>query len=128
MGGGASKATIFPETVTVVPSTSQQGRGQIGPSFMEAMDQYGNKCFTGIVAKKYLLAAGLAPDMVEKVFEDRECLKKFKDVVAKAVLSWAKDNNATMYSHWFQPLGSELYRQGQTGQVRHEAAHCGSEP
>jgi glutamine synthetase len=34
------------------------------------------------------------------------------------VLNWAIDNGATVYCHWFQPLGSSGFRHGQTGQVQ----------
>lgn len=37
--------------------------------------------------------------------------------VAAAVLEWAKDHGATMYTHCFQPLGSGMVRLGQMGQV-----------
>jgi len=119
MGGGVSKAaSVAPETVmTVNPAQSRQGRAQIGPNFMGSMDSYGTKCFNGIVAKKYLLAAGLPAGLEEKVFEDKELLVKHKETVAKAVVKWAQDNDASMYTHWFQPLGSEMTRQGMTGQV-----------
>jgi glutamine synthetase len=34
------------------------------------------------------------------------------------VLEWAIDNGATVYCHWFQPLGASGLRHGQTGQVQ----------
>jgi glutamine synthetase len=34
------------------------------------------------------------------------------------VLSWAKDNGASVYTHWFQPLGSSGVRHGLTGGVQ----------
>ena len=40
------------------------------------------------------------------------------DKVAAAVLAWAQENGASVYCHWFQPLGSSLVRHGQTGQVQ----------
>jgi glutamine synthetase len=38
--------------------------------------------------------------------------------VAAAVLEWAKDNGASSYCHWFQPLGSSILRHGLSGQVQ----------
>ena len=32
--------------------------------------------------------------------------------VASAVLDWARDNGASVYTHWFQPLGSSGVRWG----------------
>jgi glutamine synthetase type III len=37
--------------------------------------------------------------------------------VAAAVLDWAKDNGASTYCHWFQPLGAGGVRHGQSAQV-----------
>ncbi len=34
------------------------------------------------------------------------------------MLDWALRNNATLYCHWFQPLGSSGLRHGMTGQVQ----------
>ena len=39
------------------------------------------------------------------------------DVVASAMLDWAKDNGASVYVHWFQPMGASGFRHGQSGQV-----------
>ena len=40
------------------------------------------------------------------------------DKVAAAVLHWGLDNGASVYCHWFQPLGSGIVRHGQTAQVQ----------
>lgn len=37
--------------------------------------------------------------------------------VAAAVLEWARSHNASVYCHWFQPLGAAGVRHGQSGQV-----------
>ena len=34
------------------------------------------------------------------------------------MLAWAKDNGASVYCHWFQPLGASLVRHGQSAQVQ----------
>jgi len=118
MGGGASKATIYPDTVTIKSAPANtDGRPQLGPNFCKSIDEYGSKVFTGSVAAKYLMQAGLPGGLEVKVFDDRALLAQHKDTVAKAINMWARDNNASMYSHWFQPLGSEIVRQGGTGQV-----------
>jgi len=117
MGGGASKATVYPDTVTVKSEPATQGRSQLGPNFITAMDSYGSLVFQGAVAKKYLQQAGLPAGLEEKVFDDKSLLMTHKDTIAKAVVKWAQDNGASMYAHWFQPLGSEMMRQGCTGQV-----------
>ena len=118
MGASSSKATVYPENVTVKSDGATDGRGQIGPKFSKHLGHYGGKMFSGVVAKKYLMAAGLPVGLQDKVFDDRALLNAHKDTIAKAVVQWAKDNEATMYSHWFQPLGSEIVRQGCTGQVK----------
>ena len=37
--------------------------------------------------------------------------------MAAAVLDWARDNGASVYCHWFQPLGAAGVRHGQSAQV-----------
>jgi glutamine synthetase len=32
-------------------------------------------------------------------------------------MEWGKENNATVFTHWFQPLGATGVRHGMTGQV-----------
>ena len=34
------------------------------------------------------------------------------------MLDWARDNNASLYCHWFQPLGAAGLRHGQSAQVQ----------
>jgi len=38
--------------------------------------------------------------------------------VAAAVQNWATDRGATVYTHWFQPLGATEVRLGMSGQVQ----------
>lgn len=40
------------------------------------------------------------------------------DAVAAAVLDWSRDNGASVYCHWFQPMGSSGVRHGLAGQVQ----------
>ena len=97
--------------------TSNQDARGLGPKFAREMHQYGENCFSGAVARKYLIEAGVPADKCESVFEDSALLLEYKDVVAMAVLAWAKEREATMFTHAFQPLGSEGVRAGSTGQV-----------
>jgi len=108
---GAAFFAAIPEV------SSGQDTKKLGPKFAREMHQYGENCFTGAVAKKYLLDAGIPADKVEAVFEDAALLGEYKDQIASAVLAWAKEREATMFTHAFQPLGSEGVRAGSTGQV-----------
>ena len=69
--------------------------------------------FKGAIAAPYLKAQGLLPD----VLDDPNWTKKHADKVAAAVAAWCRSKNASMVTHWFQPLGSAGVRRGQTGQV-----------
>ena len=83
-----------------------------GPATTEG---YGACCFRGAVAEKYLNKYGESAKLLEdKTWVESE-LKA--DVVAKAVLDWAVDNGASVYCHWFQPMGSSGVRHGNSGQV-----------
>ena len=55
-----------------------------------------------------------------QVFENCDVLAKYADHVANAVSDWASERDATMYTHIFQPMGSEAVRHGMSGQV-HQA-------
>jgi len=88
-----------------------------GPVFARRMDEYGQRCFAGSVAKKYLTFAGVPPEIHSKIWYDAELFVEHKDQIAAAVLQWAKEHEATMFTHQFQPLGSEGVRAGSTGQV-----------
>jgi len=76
---------------------------------------YGAACFRGAVAEKYLSKYGESA----KLLEDQDWVKSElkADVVAKAVLDWAVENGASVYCHWFQPMGSSGVRHGNSGQV-----------
>eukprot|EP00961_Rhodomonas_salina_P040106 539091-Rhodomonas_salina.1 len=75
--------------------------------------QYGSRVFTGAVADKYLKMQGEKGD----ILKDPSWVKTKADKVAAALMQWGKDNNATVYTHWFQPLGANGVRPGMTGQV-----------
>ena len=80
-----------------------------------SLEGYGQHLFKGAVAAPYLKKVGLPENTLDghKWTTDGNA-----DKVAAAVLEWAKDNGASVYCHWFQPLGSAGVRHGQTGQVQ----------
>ena len=83
--------------------------------FAASLEGFGDHLFKGSVAAPYLAKHGLSKDTIEigKWPSDGTA-----DKVAAAVLDWAKDNNASVYCHWFQPLGASGLRHGQSGQVQ----------
>jgi len=80
------------------------------------IEGYGAHAFTGSVADEYLTAAGLPSGTLNdhKWTTDPAAADK----VADAVLSWAVDNGATSFCHWFQPVASSGVRHGLSGQVQ----------
>ena len=42
------------------------------------------------------------------------------DIVASALLDWGRENNATIVTHWFQPMGSGDVRHGMSAQVHNQ--------
>lgn len=79
------------------------------------MDEYGKHLFKGAVAAPYLEKQGLAKDTLENF---SWTTNGDADKVAAAVLNWAQDNDATTYTHWFQPLASSGFRHGLTSGVQ----------
>jgi glutamine synthetase len=71
--------------------------------------------FKGAVAAPYLKKQGLAADTLSS---STWCSDGKADAVAAAVLDWARDNGASVYTHWFQPMGSSGVRHGLTGGVQ----------
>lgn len=80
-----------------------------------SLDGFGNHVFRGSIAAPYLKAAGLSEDTIEKANWNKD---GSSDKVASAVLEWAKDNGASVFCHWFQPVGAASVRHGLTGQVQ----------
>ena len=78
-------------------------------------ESFGKKSFKGSVATKYLEVQGLPANTLDT---PQWVTNGNIDKVAAALLCWAKDNNATLYCHWFQPLGAALLRHGQSAQVQ----------
>jgi len=83
------------------------------PTFTESADEFGENVFAGAVAGKYLSKHGLPMNLLE----DHSWTRTHADEVAAAVLDWAKDHNASVITHWFQPKGTTGVRHGHTGQV-----------
>ena len=83
-----------------------------GPASLKG---FGEHCFYGSVAEKYLGKQGVKYDHFTAGMWVHE--PEVADKVAAAVLEWAKDNGANTYCHWFQPMCA-TQRHGQTGQVQ----------
>merc|ERR1719331_1709206 len=83
--------------------------------FMASVDEYGSHCFKGEVANKYLAKQGLPAGLLN----DSKWTESAKtaDGVAAAIMEWAGDKGASVFTHWFQPLGASGVRLGMTGQV-----------
>jgi glutamine synthetase len=103
--------------------------------FAASLEGFGQNLFKGAVAAPYLKAQGLSTDILEShawtTDGNAEKVRSFDRgpfalqaltfeiclQVAAAVLEWAKENDATMYTHWFQPMSGSGLRHGLTGQV-----------
>jgi len=72
---------------------------------------FGSLSFSGANADKYLRRHGLSADTLKT----SAWVEKDSDKVAAAILDWAKDNGASCYTHWFQPMGASGFRHGQAG-------------
>jgi glutamine synthetase len=92
---------------SAVPATASR-------AFSANFDGYGDHLFKGKVADKFLAKQGVAAGAMD----DPSWTTTIPDQVAAAVLDWAKSHNASVYCHWFQPLGSSGVRHGLAGQVQ----------
>lgn len=81
-----------------------------------SLEGYGKHLFKGAVAAPYLEAAGLSKGTLDSADWTRDAATA--DKVANAVAAWARDNGASVYCHWFQPLAASGVRHGGTGQVQ----------
>jgi glutamine synthetase len=86
-----------------------------GQDFIASMDTYGTNVFKGAVADKYLEKHGLPKGFLNDPSWTRN--PESANTVARAVLDWAKDRGASIFTHWFQPQGSTGVRLGLSGQV-----------
>ena len=80
-----------------------------------SVEGFGDHCFKGAVAKKYLQKYGESDKLLDDPTWPQQEGKA--DIVAKAVLDWATDNGASVYCHWFQPMASSGVRHGLSAQV-----------
>lgn len=78
----------------------------------------GKQVFKGAIAKPFLESRGLKANVLETTDWVHDGV--MADKVAGAVLDWARSNDASVYCHWFQPLGSTSVRHGQSSQVQNQ--------
>eukprot|EP01041_Mallomonas_annulata_P007147 gene7147-14548_t len=79
-----------------------------------SLEGYGQHLFKGAVAAPYLEKQGLPKNTLDGTTWTTD---GNVDKVAAAVLEWARDNGASVYCHWFQPIGSSGVRHGMSAQV-----------
>jgi len=85
-------------------------------SSYDMLNGYGKHLFKGSVANKYLSQVGLPAGTIETGNWHKN--KAQSDKVATAVMNWATDNGASVFCHWFQPLGSSSVRHGMSSMVQ----------
>ena len=83
--------------------------------FMSSIEDYGSNCFKGAIADTYLAKQGLPAGLLND--PKWTASPATADSVAKAVMEWAGDRGASVFTHWFQPMGASGVRLGMTGQV-----------
>jgi len=110
MGNAAADPVAAPQSLKAqVPELQSKNAKEI-------LKGYGEKSFKGSVANKYLAEVGLPAGTIEDGLWHKDLA--VADKVAAAVLKWATDNGASVFCHWFQPLGASGVRHGQSGQVQ----------
>jgi len=97
------------ETTKVEPT---QRAVVASPSTRIEVSQFGKHIFKGAIAAPYLEKQGLPGNTLES---PAWVTNGMADKVAAAVLDWARDNGASVYCHWFQPMASYGVRHGLTG-------------
>ena len=105
------------------PALARRAAPMLAPrarTFMSSIEDYGEHCFKGAVADKYLAKQGLPAGLLEDPSWTTSATTA--DSVAKAIMAWAGDKGASVFTHWFQPLGASGVRLGMTGQVRRQHA------
>jgi len=90
-------------------------RGSVQPVGVD-ISGYGKHLFKGKVAEPYLAKHGLPANFLDDYSWVNSNEKA--DKMAAAVLDWARDNGASVYCHWFQPMGASGVRHGQSAQVQ----------
>ena len=112
------------QTVEVPSKQSIDAPIKVGDiSFVDNLSEYSSFKFKGAVAAPFLQAVGLPANALDDSSWQEDKVKA--DKVAKAVMAWAVSKGATMYTHFFQPLGSAGIRRGQTGQVHNAMFNFG---
>jgi glutamine synthetase len=81
----------------------------------EINTQFGKHLFRGEVAAPYLERHGLARDTLATPDWTKNGQA---EQVAAAVLDWARDHGASVFCHWFQPLGAGGLRFGNSAGVQ----------
>jgi hypothetical protein len=93
------------------------GGGGTSPRFAQHANldlaRFGEHSFKGEVASRFLGKYGESATLLTTP----TWTAHKADVVAAAILDWARDNGASCFTHWFQPMGASGFRHGQTGQV-----------
>jgi len=84
---------------------------------MATLQGYGQNVFRGAIAAPYLEKEGLTIDVLKTNWAHDSILC---DKIAAAVLAWAIERGASVYCHWFQPLGASGVRHGQSAQVQNK--------
>jgi len=105
---------MFARKAAVELSKNGLRRGQQTRSVSGLLEGYGDLVFKGAVAEPHLAKQGLAADTLTTEWtKDPATAEK----VAAAALEWATENDATNYTHVFQPLGASGVRHGLAGSV-----------
>jgi len=77
--------------------------------------KFGTQVFKGVSAEPYLQKYGLDAS----VLDTPDWIKNSNlDKVASAILDWARAHGASVYCHWFQPLGAAGLRHGLSAGVQ----------
>ncbi len=66
-------------------------------------DYFGKKVFNRAKMYKYL-SKSVYDKMMDVMYGGAQLDRSVADAVAAGMMQWAKENGATHYTHWFQPL------------------------
>ena len=83
-------------------------------TFISSSEDYGTHVFKGAVADQYLTKQGLPAGLLD----DPKWTQTESNKVAAAVMEWANEKGASVFTHWFQPMGASGVRHGMSGQVQ----------
>ena len=83
-------------------------------TFISSSEDYGTHVFKVAVADQYLTKQGLPAGLLD----DPKWTQTESDKVAAAVMEWANEKGASVFTHWFQPMGASGVRHGMSGQVQ----------